>query len=134
MLENFTIFTRSGLVIWQYCPSILQGNPINEFIKVVLLEERSGSDSYSYDRYVIKWIQANEKDLIFVAVYQKILSLSYIDDLLTAVKAQFMDSYGDKIHPFENYPFDEQFGLLLREIPKQASKKRTKLLPPLRTA
>jgi hypothetical protein len=39
MIEQFTIFTQGGIVVWQKNFSPLRGYPINELIHKVLLQE-----------------------------------------------------------------------------------------------
>ncbi|GAA0175525.1 G-protein [Lithospermum erythrorhizon] len=88
MLEQLLIFTRAGLILWT-CKELgnaLRGSSIDALIRSCLLEERSGASSYNYDApgasYTLKWAFHNELGLVFVAVYQKILHLLYVDDLL----------------------------------------------------
>jgi hypothetical protein len=67
MLDYFTIFNKRGIVLFSYPQAKkLPGAPVDRLIKDVLLEERSGEDSYSLDSYSLKWTFANEFDLIFV--------------------------------------------------------------------
>jgi len=131
MIEHFTIFTKSGFVLWQYCPTTLRGNPVNELIKVVLLEERGGLDSFPYEtHYILKWTQSNESDLVFVVVYQKNLPLNYIDELLLGAKQQFVDTFGNSVKPFsQNYSFDKQFQSLLREMQSRSVKRKEQKAP-----
>ncbi|KAL5066188.1 hypothetical protein RYX36_027925 [Vicia faba] len=99
MLEQLLIFTRGGLILWS-CKELgnaLKGSPIDTLIRSCLLEERSGAASYNYDApgasYSLKWIFHNDLGLVFVAVYQRILHLLYVDDLLAAVKREFSQLY-----------------------------------------
>lgn len=99
MLEQLLIFTRGGLILWS-CNEIgnaLKGSPIDTLIRSCLLEERSGASSYNYDApgaaYSLKWTFHNDLGLVFVAVYQRILHLLYVDDLLAAVKREFSQVY-----------------------------------------
>lgn len=99
MLEQLLIFTRGGLILWS-CNEIgnaLKGSPIDTLIRSCLLEERSGAASYNYDApgaaYSLKWTFHNDLGLVFVAVYQRILHLLYVDDLLAAVKREFSQVY-----------------------------------------
>ncbi len=55
-------------------------------IQKVLLEERAGESGYDCGQYSLKWTLANDLDIVFVVVHQKILQLLYLDDLLDAVK------------------------------------------------
>lgn len=89
MINNFSIFTRSGLVLWSKSTSPIKGNPINSLIQNVFLEEKSAQVSYQYENYILKWTFSNKFDLIFVAVYLNLTNLFYINDLLEAVKEQF---------------------------------------------
>jgi signal recognition particle receptor subunit alpha len=99
MLEQLLIFTRGGLILWS-CKELsnaLKGSPIDTLIRSCLLEERSGAASYNYDApgasYSLKWTFHNHLGLVFVAVYQRILHLLYVDDLLAAVKREFSQVY-----------------------------------------
>ncbi|KAL2906829.1 Signal recognition particle receptor subunit alpha [Bienertia sinuspersici] len=99
MLEQLLIFTRGGLILWtcKELSNALKGSPIDTLIRSCLLEERSGLSSYNYDApgasYTLKWTFHNELGLVFVAVYQKILHLLYVDDLLSMVKREFSVVY-----------------------------------------
>ncbi|CAA6661566.1 unnamed protein product [Spirodela intermedia] len=101
MLEELLIFTRGGLILWT-CKELgnaLKGSPIDTLIRSCLLEERSADASYDYEApsagaaYTLKWTFHNELNLVFVAVYQRILRLLYVDDLLAAVKREFAAIY-----------------------------------------
>uniref|UniRef100_A0A7N0TGY6 SRP54-type proteins GTP-binding domain-containing protein n=1 Tax=Kalanchoe fedtschenkoi TaxID=63787 RepID=A0A7N0TGY6_KALFE len=131
MLEQLLIFTRGGLILWT-CKELgnaLKGSPIDTLIRSCLLEERSGAASYSYDApgaaYTLKWTFHNELGLVFVAVYQKILHLLYVDDLLDMVKREFSEIYDPKRTVYND--FDETFRQLRKEAEARAEEmKRTK--------
>ncbi|ORY91130.1 signal recognition particle, alpha subunit, N-terminal-domain-containing protein [Syncephalastrum racemosum] len=95
MLDLFTVLTKGGFVLWQKTYAPLNGAPVDSLIKNVLIEERGGTDTYNEDSYALKWTFANEVDLVFVVVYQKILQLAYIDELLETVKSLFLDQFND---------------------------------------
>ncbi|KAF9613757.1 hypothetical protein IFM89_010487 [Coptis chinensis] len=120
MLEQLLIFTRGGLILWT-CKELgnaLKGSPIDTLIRSCLLEERSGDASYNYDApgaaYTLKWTFHNELGLIFVAVYQRILHLLYVDDLLDMVKREFSMVYDPKRTIYYN-DFDDAFRQLQKE-------------------
>lgn len=70
MLDYFTIFNKRGVVLFSYPQAKkLPGAPVDRLIKDVLLEERSGENSYTLDTYALKWTFANDFDLIFVVWY-----------------------------------------------------------------
>ncbi|KAK1420938.1 hypothetical protein QVD17_22912 [Tagetes erecta] len=124
MLEQLLIFTRGGLILWT-CKELgnaLRGSPIDTLIRSCLLEERSGAASYNYDvpgaSYTLKWTFHNELGLVFVAVYQKILHLLYVDDLLAMVKREFSVVYDPKRMVYDD--FDETFRQLRKEAEARA--------------
>ncbi|XP_071724969.1 uncharacterized protein [Rutidosis leptorrhynchoides] len=124
MLEQLLIFTRGGLILWT-CKELgnaLRGSPIDTLIRSCLLEERSGASSYNYDvpgaSYTLKWTFHNELGLVFVAVYQKILHLLYVDDLLAMVKREFSEIYDSKRMTYDD--FDETFRQLRKEAEARA--------------
>ncbi|PRQ46111.1 putative signal recognition particle protein Ffh [Rosa chinensis] len=124
MLEQLLIFTRGGLILWT-CKELgnaLKGSPIDTLIRSCLLEERSGAASYDYTApgaaYTLKWTFHNELGLVFVAVYQKILHLLYVDDLLAMVKQSFAEIYDPKRTVYDD--FDETFRQLRKEAEARA--------------
>ncbi|KAK9274893.1 hypothetical protein L1049_022147 [Liquidambar formosana] len=124
MLEQLLIFTRGGLILWT-CKELgnaLKGSPIDTLIRSCLLEERSGAASYNYDApgaaYTLKWAFHNELGLVFVAVYQRILHLLYVDDLLSMVKREFSEIYDPKRTVYDD--FDETFRQLRKEAEARA--------------
>ncbi|KAL9661694.1 hypothetical protein QQ045_026520 [Rhodiola kirilowii] len=131
MLEQLLIFTRGGLIMWT-CKELghaLKGSPIDTLIRSCLLEERSGAALYNYDApgaaYTLKWTFHNELGLVFVAVYQKILHLLYVDDLLDMVKREFSEIYDPKRTVYND--FDEAFRQLRKEAEARAEEmKKTK--------
>ncbi|XP_058069129.1 uncharacterized protein LOC131218545 [Magnolia sinica] len=128
MLEQLLIFTRGGLILWT-CKALgnaLKGSPIDTLIRSCLLEERSGNTSYNYDApgaaYTLKWTFHNNLGLIFVAVYQRILHLLYVDDLLSMVKHEFSQIYDPKRTAYDD--FDDVFRQLQKEAEARAEEMR----------
>ncbi|KAB1211923.1 hypothetical protein CJ030_MR5G026814 [Morella rubra] len=124
MLEQLLIFTRGGLILWT-CKELgnaLKGSPIDTLIRSCLLEERSGAASYNYDApgaaYTLKWTFHNDLGLVFVAVYQRILHLLYVDELLAMVKREFSEIYDPKRTLYTD--FDETFRQLKKEAEARA--------------
>ncbi|KAJ7955650.1 signal recognition particle receptor alpha subunit family protein [Quillaja saponaria] len=124
MLEQLLIFTRGGLILWtcKEFGNALKGSPIDTLIRSCLLEERSGAASYNYDApgaaYTLKWTFHNELGLVFVAVYQRILHLLYVEDLLSMVKREFSEIYDPKRTVYND--FDETFRQLKKEAEARA--------------
>ncbi|OCB84184.1 P-loop containing nucleoside triphosphate hydrolase protein [Sanghuangporus baumii] len=98
MLDHCSISHKGGLVLWSrsFTPTAAQvvsnpaTSPVNSLIREVLIEGRSGEDKYEKDGYAIRWTFVNELELIFVVAYQRILQLTYVEDLLTAIKTLFV--------------------------------------------
>ncbi|KAL4654390.1 hypothetical protein ACB092_01G374700 [Castanea dentata] len=137
MLEQLLIFTRGGLILWS-CKELmnaLKGSPIDNLIQSCLLEERSSAASYNYDgpgaAYTLKWTFHNELGLVFVAVYQRILHLLYVDELLAMVKRDFSEIYDSKRTVYND--FDETFRQLRKEAEARAEelKKSKQVSKPL---
>ncbi|OAY74110.1 Signal recognition particle receptor subunit alpha [Ananas comosus] len=121
MLEQLLIFTRGGLILWSSCRGLgnaLKGSPIDALIRSCLLEERSAETSFAHDAYTLKWAFHNELGLVFVAVYQRILHLLYVDDLLAAVRREFAEIYDPKRTSYDD--FDETFRQLQKEAEARA--------------
>ncbi|CAO3590740.1 unnamed protein product [Absidia cylindrospora] len=131
MLDLFTVLNKGGLVLWQHAFTSLSGGPVEALIKNVLIEERAGTDTYIKDTYALKWTFANELDLVFVVAYQKILQLSYIDELLETVKRLFIDTFKDTVVSdqgiYGDYsPFDDMFNKVLLSLEQKHSSGRTR--------
>ncbi|KAF8522130.1 signal recognition particle binding protein [Hysterangium stoloniferum] len=86
-----------GIVLWSrsFTPAAEQlaasaASPVNSLIRDVLIEGRTSETNYEKDGYAIKWSFVNDLELIFVATYQRILQLTYPEDLLNAMKTLFL--------------------------------------------
>ncbi|KAF2131203.1 P-loop containing nucleoside triphosphate hydrolase protein [Dothidotthia symphoricarpi CBS 119687] len=105
MLDTFEILTTSGVVLWSRTYAPVGANVINSLIRDVFIEERiqpqaedSGSKpTYRKEGYTLKWTAAKDLGLIFVAVYQSLVHLTWIDKLLDNVRALFVGLYGDQL-------------------------------------
>ncbi|GAA5914842.1 hypothetical protein JCM5296_005715 [Sporobolomyces johnsonii] len=102
MLDHFTILTQGGLVLWSrsFTPS---PSPFDSLIREALIEQRDQTQSdsavsrWDKDHHSLLWLLANDLHLVFVVAYQRILSLSYVEDLLEAVRKAFLKAYGDVV-------------------------------------
>ncbi|XP_074569611.1 uncharacterized protein LOC141826267 [Curcuma longa] len=127
MLEQLLVFTRGGLILWELGKA-LRGSPIDALIRSCLLEERSADAAFHYDApaggasYTLKWAFDNDLGLVFVTVYQRILHLLYVDDLLAAVRREFSQIYDPKRTTYDD--FDETFRQLQREAEARAEEMR----------
>ena len=100
MIDLFTVLTSGGIVLFQRSQTTSSNSPtylIDRVISDVFMQERSSEREYAKDGYTVKWSFANELGLIFVAVYQKILELTWVDELLVTVKRMFVKLYADSL-------------------------------------
>ncbi|KAE8151249.1 signal recognition particle, alpha subunit, N-terminal-domain-containing protein [Aspergillus avenaceus] len=127
MLEAFEILTTSGVVLWSKSYAPVGAHVVNSLINDVFIEEKthtqptqSGSPVYKKEKYTLKWKRVKEFNLIFVAVYQSLLHLGWIDKLLDNISTLFIDLYKDQLRSTRartiEYPFDKYFEQQIREL------------------
>ena len=93
------------------------------------LQDRAANDLFQDANYSVKWSVDNEFDIVVVAVYQRVLTLSYVDDLLSRCKAAFVEvlrglapGARDDLHPLK--AFTNTFASLQAEIEAKALEDR----------
>ncbi|KAF7441001.1 hypothetical protein PC9H_001350 [Pleurotus ostreatus] len=101
MLDHCSISHKGGLVLWSrsFTPEASQlasssASPVNSLVRDVLTEGRTAEEKYEKDGYEVKWTFANDLELIFVVAYQRILQLTYVEELLDAMKRVFLELFG----------------------------------------
>ncbi|KAI0273799.1 P-loop containing nucleoside triphosphate hydrolase protein [Gloeopeniophorella convolvens] len=97
MLDHCSILHKGGIVLWSrsFTPAASQlasssASPVNGLIRDALIEGRAAEEKYEKDGYAVKWTFVNDLELIFVVAYQRILQLTYVEDLLGALKTIFV--------------------------------------------
>ena len=100
-------------------------SPVNSLIRDALIEGKTAEDHYEKDGYAVRWTFFNELELIFVVrptslsalsrdppyspvsfghqpqvAYQRILQLTYVDDLLAALKSVFVKLFEPFLRSF----------------------------------
>ncbi|EKG18030.1 Signal recognition particle SRP54 subunit GTPase [Macrophomina phaseolina MS6] len=136
MLDSFEVLTTSGVVLWSKTYAKVPAKTIDALINEVFIEERSEvatddqnaaqKPTFKRDRYTLKWTTAKDFGLIFVAVYQSLVHLTWIDKLLDNVRALFTELYKDQLRKRStaviNCPFDDYFDRQVQELePNQGS-------------
>lgn len=115
MLEAFEIFSTSGVVLWSRGGT---SAAVNSLINDVFIEEKiRATSSYQFEKYTLKWTLVKDLGLIFVAVYQSLLHLSWVDQFLEDVKTVFVKRYNDQLEAkatVAKYDFDRYYDELLR--------------------
>ncbi|GAB7348094.1 hypothetical protein MBLNU459_g6119t1 [Dothideomycetes sp. NU459] len=139
MLDAFEILTTSGVVLWKKSYAPVNSNIINSLITDVFIEERVPSAARSQedgqaarnppfrkDKYTLKWTTAKDVGLIFVAVYQSILHLSWVDNLLDVSRALFVKEYAHGLKKPNTSKldcsfFDQTFDALVNKLDKTSA-------------
>jgi len=117
MLDQFSIFTQGGVLLWEKSFAPVKGDPLNSLIKACLLEDRTGETSYTYKSslggsYIVKWRLNNKLGVIYVAIHQKNLKVHYVERLLQTVDRVFSREYSEEIGT-DGIDFEDRFlGLL----------------------
>ncbi|GLV35247.1 Signal recognition particle receptor alpha [Carabus blaptoides fortunei] len=133
MLDLFTIFSKGGIVLWCFqSTSQIFAPSVNALIRSVILQERTGNNTYDHNGLTLQYKLDNEFELVFVVAYQKILQLSYVDKFLNDIHLEFRDKYKNELasglHFYEfNFIDDyksvllsaEQWGKMQAKAPKQ---------------
>lgn len=122
MLESFEIFSTSGVVLWsrgspRSGSSNAAANAVNSLINDVFIEEKTRGTSFQHDKFTLRWTLVKDLGLIFVAVYQSLLHLSWVDQFLEEVKTVFVSRYREQIEAratVAKFDFDKYYDELLR--------------------
>ncbi|KAF2762427.1 P-loop containing nucleoside triphosphate hydrolase protein [Pseudovirgaria hyperparasitica] len=126
MLDSFEIVSTSGVVLWskQYVP--VGANIVNSLIRDIFIEDiRTSGDpgqkpTYKKEGYTLKWTVAKDLGLIFVAVYQSLVHMTWIDKLLDNVRTLFTGLYSEQLkskkYSSTEYPFDDYFDRQVQEL------------------
>lgn len=93
MIDEFCIFERGGTVLWRRSFVALKGDPLATLVRSVLLEDRLSLPEFSFDCYTLRWVLDNEKGVVFVVIFQRLLPPAYADDLLHMVRKKFTRSF-----------------------------------------
>jgi signal recognition particle receptor subunit alpha len=127
MLDAFEILTTSGVVLWSRSITNIGASAVNSLINDVFIEEKvrpsvtnSSNPTYKYDKYTLKYTLVKDLGLIFVAVYQSLLHLTWVDKLLDDVRTIFVEVYRGQMEEPDyaalKYPFDKYFDEELRRL------------------
>ena len=135
MLDFFAIFHKGGILLWYFrAPDILPSEwasfrpSVNAFIKSVLLQEMAAKNS-TYETggtLALKYKLDNEFELVFVAGYQKMLPLLYLDKLLDEIQLRFRDKYLQDLKQssfFRSFEFAAEFDEVKRSAEKWSMRK-----------
>ncbi|KAF7261889.1 hypothetical protein EG68_00757 [Paragonimus skrjabini miyazakii] len=98
MLDFFVILSKGGIRLWCFPSNAdIFRISINTFLKSLILKENAGQSPFIHDSRAIRLHMDNEFNLLFIAAYQKILQLTYVDKFLTAIALEFRDKYKNKL-------------------------------------
>ena len=89
MFDFFCIFTTGGVVLWCKAFVEIRFDLINQLIKDIIIEEKSGLTQYTFKDYIIRFKVANDLGLVFTAVYNKVMHLTMVDELIDMIHSEF---------------------------------------------
>uniref|UniRef100_A0AAY4CWF7 SRP54-type proteins GTP-binding domain-containing protein n=1 Tax=Denticeps clupeoides TaxID=299321 RepID=A0AAY4CWF7_9TELE len=125
MLDFFAIFSKGGIVLWCFQGAGVTepfAGPVNALIRSVILQERSGSNSFTHNALSLKYKLDNEFELVFVVGFQRILTLTYVDKFIDDVQLHFRDRYKNELEQkgamkflLNDFEFEDDFKSLLRD-------------------
>ncbi|KAL2096517.1 hypothetical protein ACEWY4_008665 [Coilia grayii] len=125
MLDFFAIFSKGGIVLWCFQGAGVAesfAGPVNALIRSVILQERSGNNSFNHNALTLKYKLDNEFELVFVVGFQKILMLTYVDKFIDDVQLHFRDRYKNELEQkgaikylVNDFEFGDEFHMLLCE-------------------
>ncbi|KAK9447384.1 SRP54-type protein [Limtongia smithiae] len=140
MIDYFSVFTTGGIVLWQQVYQPVSATMLDALVTDAFIEDRKkkakpaaptdasapSAASLTLDRYTIRWTTANDLGLIFVTVYQSLLQITFIDELLSSVKKLFTTLYAEELKDkdAETLPvckFDDYFAVRYAELEKLAA-------------
>ncbi|CAH1977243.1 unnamed protein product [Acanthoscelides obtectus] len=125
MLDLFTIFSKGGIVLWCFQSTNQIFTPsVNALIKNVILQERTGLNTFDHNGLSLQYKLDNEFDLVFVVAYQKILQLSYVDKFLNDIHLEFRDKYKNELSDgqiFNNFSFVDSYNKTLQKAEEWAN-------------
>ncbi|XP_026741556.1 signal recognition particle receptor subunit alpha homolog [Trichoplusia ni] len=124
MLDLFSIFSKGGIVLWCFqSTSEIFSPSVNALIRSVILQERSGNNTFNHNALTLQYKLDNEFELVFVVAYQRILQLSYVDKFLNDVHLEFRDKYKNELQGARHimdFDFKMSFDKVLRDCEKWA--------------
>ncbi|KAJ8966140.1 hypothetical protein NQ314_003719 [Rhamnusium bicolor] len=136
MLDLFTIFSKGGIVLWCFqSTNQIFTSSVNALIRNVILQERTGVNTFDHNGLSLQYKLDNEFDLVFVVAYQKILQLSYVDKFLNDIHLEFRDKYKNELTDgkyFLEYDFVDTYNDTLQAA-EEWSKLQSKLPKQMRT-
>ncbi|XP_064538867.1 signal recognition particle receptor subunit alpha homolog [Drosophila montana] len=127
MLDFVVIFTKGGIVLWNSNESGKNyAACINSLIRGVILEERNTESKYfEEDHLAVQFKLDNELDVVYAAVFQKVIKLNYLDNFLADMQTAFQEKFGG-VGPQErlsiDYEFEQEFRLVLGAAEEASAK------------
>jgi len=136
MLDFFSIFSKGGILLWCFKGAdLLQRDwdaftpAVNSFIKTVLLQEKSGNRTAQFESgsLALKYRLDNEFELVFIAAFQKMLPLLYLDKLLDEIQLLFRDKFSGDLQEHQWFSrvyksFSPIFESTLKKVEMNAKK------------
>ncbi|KAH8387818.1 hypothetical protein KR093_009719 [Drosophila rubida] len=111
MLDFVVVFTKGGVVLWNSNESGQNySSCINSLIRGVILEAKS--KYFEEDHLAVQFKLDNELDLVYAAVFQKVIKLNYLDNFLAEMQLAFKEKFNE-IELGADYDFEQEFRSVL---------------------
>ncbi|KPI36931.1 Signal recognition particle receptor subunit alpha [Cyphellophora attinorum] len=133
MLDAFEVITTSGVVLWsRQGSSAGAGQAVNSLINDIFIagpfrpsKDAASNAAYKHDKYTLRYALVQDLGLMFVAVYQSILHLTWVDQLLNDIQAIFVTVYKDQLQKPNatvlKYDFDSLYDKQLQRLDQSTS-------------
>lgn len=128
MLDYVVVFTKGGIILWDYNSSeITYSACINNLIRSFILEDRNTECKYfEEDNLAVQYKLDNELELVYAAVFQKVIKLNYLDAFLGELQQEFKRKFADVLSSERRLPtqydFNAEFRNTLTAVEKSATK------------
>ncbi|CCH41645.1 hypothetical protein BN7_1186 [Wickerhamomyces ciferrii] len=104
MIDQFVIFTPSGLVLYRHAPRKIPDSVINSLISNVFISDNARSldddaqvDTYNTGNSTIKYKSVNNPNIVVATVYPSLTPLKYSEELVDVGVKLFVELLGDGI-------------------------------------
>ncbi len=141
MIDQFLVFTLSGILLYRYSPRKVSDSIVNSLISNVFISDNAKSlvddvdvETYTTGGYTLKYKRINNPSLVVVAVYPSVTPLKYTESLVDVSARLFKEMFGEEISqnlenqkPYlfgleeEEAKFDKYFKVKLNEFEETSS-------------
>ncbi|CAN6667992.1 signal recognition particle receptor subunit alpha homolog [Trichomonascus vanleenenianus] len=105
MLDLLSVFTTGGIVLWSQRGSDSKGDAVDTFVNSLVSEvfvdaarhSTVAASTFQKGGYTAKYVALNDIGVVVVGVYQTVLQLRYVGELVESVRKIFTSVYGETV-------------------------------------